>query len=256
VRVLTLNVNGLPWTSHLAPLADRSVQFGRLIEDSDIDVACFQEVWTRGALAAVRRGLPSFPHIAVRTRFGHPAGGLAMLSRRPLGRARYVSFRGLVPAAGTLGFRARRAVNSAQQGVLVVPAGGLVVATTHLTANHDGDWSATNRHFSFQRAQLARLSQVVGTGVQVLAGDFNIASDGPLYPDLSAGWQDPFAGTDPVTFHLALLPAGSRGHRIDYLLVRDVPVAEAATVFDTPLPSGLYLSDHIGLSARIGPPPV
>jgi endonuclease/exonuclease/phosphatase family metal-dependent hydrolase len=154
---------------------------------------------------------------------------------------------------GGLRFRVARAVNSALQGILVARAGDLVVATTHLTANRDGDWTAANRHFAFQRAQLARLASA-GAGAEVLTGDFNVASDGPLYPELSAGWQDPFADSDPVTFHAGFLPPGARGHRIDYLLVRGVAARDAATVFPAPTGSGLYLSDHIGLTAVIGEP--
>jgi exonuclease III len=256
MRVLTLNVNGLPW-SRLPPLRQRAAQFCRLIESSDVDIACFQEVWTRSALAALRPGLPTFRHVAAgRGPFG-PAGGLAVFSRRPLGSVRYASFLGVVPPAGGFGFRTARAINSAMQGALVVavPDAGLTVATTHLTANHDGDWSRANRHCGFQRAQLLRVRAAVDRagGAGVLVGDFNIASDGPLYPLIVDGWQDPFADSDPPTFQGAFLPDGGPGKRIDYLLVRGARVSDCATVFVEPLPSGEYLSDHIGLTADVKP---
>jgi len=124
----------------------------------------------------------------------------------PLGAVTYRSFRDAGPRHGGLSFRARNAVNTRLQGVLTVELSGLgvVVANTHLTANKDGDWSSTNRYFPFQRAQLellyASLPQRVLT---ILTGDFNIASDGPLYPRIvhDGVWRDPFAATDLVTYH-------------------------------------------------------
>jgi endonuclease/exonuclease/phosphatase (EEP) superfamily protein YafD len=253
VRVLTLNVCGLPWARWLAPLSRRALEIGAWIEDSDVDVACFQEVWTRGALAALRAGLPSFRHVARRAGPVGPAGGLAVLARLPLGAARYASFGGLVPPAGGTRFRLTRAVNSAGQGVLTVAVGGGTVATTHLTANRDGDWSSDNRHYPFQHAQLARLHAALDRtgGSQLVVGDFNIAADGALYPLIARGWQDPFTATDPVTFHPHFLPAGARSKRIDYMLARGAVVTDPRAVFTGPPPSGLYLSDHIGLSVRV-----
>ena len=257
VRVLTLNVGALPWARTLAPIDRRARELGRRIEDSDVDVACFQEVWTRAAVTALRAALPSFRRVAFQPNPLGPAGGLAMFSRSPVGAVRYASFRALVPSAGGPVFRLSRAVNSALQGVLVVtfPDLGVTVGNTHLTANRDGDWSSGNRHYPFQRAQLTRLRALVGhlERAQILVGDFNIASDGALYPLIVDGWLDPFSGTDPVTFQVAFLPAGARSKRIDYVLVRSATVTGAATVFAEPLPSGLYLSDHIGLTARVEP---
>ena len=257
VRVLTLNTGALPWARALAPIDVRAREIGRYLEDSDVDVACFQEVWTRPALTALRVALPSYPQVTFRPGPLGPAGGLAMFSRSPAGAVRYASFGGLVPSAGGPMFRLSRAVNSVSQGVLVASFRdlGVTVGNTHLTANRDGDWSARNRHYPFQRAQLTRLRALVeGLGpVRILVGDFNIASNGPLYPLIVDGWLDPFAGTDPVTFHTAFLPAGSRSKRIDYLLVRDAVANGSATVLAEPLASGLYLSDHIGLTARVEP---
>ena len=256
--MLTLNVGALPWARTLAPVNVRAGELGARLEDSDVDVACFQEVWTRRALTVLRAGLPSFRHLACRAGPLGPAGGLAVFSRLPLGDGRYASFRGLVPPAGGTGFRLARAVNSALQGMLTVAVAGVRVTTTHLTANRDGDWSSDNRHYRFQRAQLARLHAMLdlAAGPQVVVGDFNIASDGPLYPLVAGGWHDPFGAGDPVTFHPHFLPAGATGKRIDYILVRGATVTDPQLVFGEPLPSGLYLSDHIGLSVRVAGPGV
>ena len=123
IRVTSFNVCGLP--SPLPSMAERAARFCRLIDDSDIDVVNFQEVWTRRTLAVIRSQLPSFPAIAWRRGFaGQPAGGLATFSRRPVGPASYTSFRGARPSAGSLRFRVERAVNSRTQGVLTVELTG------------------------------------------------------------------------------------------------------------------------------------
>jgi len=235
----------------------RADGFCPYFEESGVEVLHFQEVWTRRALAALRARLPSYPFVAWRRGIaGQPAGGLATFSRLPLGAVSYTSFRGAWPDRGGLRFRVVRAVNSALQGVLAVELAGLatVVANTHLTANKDGDWSAGNRHLGFQRTQVARLQAALGragTDLVVVAGDFNIASDGPLYPLLVDGWRDPFAATDPVTYHAAFLPPGASGHRIDYLLVRGGRVIHSGLLFAGPDGRGRYLSDHVALTATV-----
>jgi hypothetical protein len=123
-----------------------------------------QEVWTRSALEVIRANLPSFPYVAWRPGIGRqPAGGLATFSRHPIGRVSYTSYFRAVPPAGGLRFRLKRALNTFLQGVLVVdlPGPGVTIANTHLTANKDGDWSAGNRYFPFQAAQLRRLHAAV-----------------------------------------------------------------------------------------------
>jgi exonuclease III len=275
VHLMSLNVCGLP--SSLPPLAERAVHFCRHIEESDIDVVAFQEVWWRRALLVIRGYLPSYRFVAWRPGVaGQPAGGLVTFSRLPVGAVTYTSFRGARPSTGSVRFRAGRAVNSLLQGVLTVELAGhgagcgAVVANTHLTANKDGDWSAGNRYHTFQRAQLETLHAVLrragtaGTRLTVVAGDFNIASDGPLYPRIVDGgaWRDPFRATDPATYHAEFLPPGAVGHRIDYLLVSGdparFPVLDSGLLFAEPLalPDGrrMYLSDHVALTARIGLP--
>jgi exonuclease III len=266
VRLMSLNVCGLP--SPLPSLADRAVHFCRHIEESDIDVVTFQEVWWRRALLVIRANLPSFRFVAWRPGVaGQPAGGLVTFSRLPVGAVTYTSFRGARPAGGGVRFRARCAVNSLLQGVLTAELAGrgAVVANTHLTANKDGDWSAGNRYHALQRAQVGTLHTVlqrIRTDLTIVTGDFNIASDGPLYPLIVDGgaWRDPFHATDPATYHVEFLPPGSTGHRIDYLLVAGdaarFPVLDSGLLFAEPLalPDGrrMYLSDHVALTARIG----
>jgi len=257
--VVTLNVGGLP--SSLAPLRERAPHFCRHFEDAGYDVVNLQEVWTRGQLRAIRAHLPSYQHVAWRPGIGgHPAGGLATFSRRPIQQARYTSYRGARAGGGTT-FRARQWLNTRLQGVLTARLvdAPVAIGNTHLTANRDGDWSDGNRHYPLQRAQLGRLHAVMdeaSADLTVLCGDFNVAASGALYDAVRAGYRDPFAETDPWTFHVALLHPGRRPQRIDYLLVRgderDHPVHSYQRIFDEPVPGFGLVSDHVGLAAEIG----
>jgi exonuclease III len=266
LRVASFNVCGLP--SRLAPMVERAAEFGRRIEESDIDVVNLQEIWGPRTLTLVRAHLASYPFVAWRRSLaGRPAGGLVTFSRRPLGTVSYTSFRGVVPRSGGAGFRVLGAVNSTLQGILTVELAGLgvVVANAHLTANKDGTWSATNRYHSLQRAQVDVLQATLArtrrdADLVVVTGDFNIPGDSVLYSEIVAGWRDPFPTTEPATYHVEFLPSGSRGRRIDYILIAGdevgFPVLDAAPLFAEPVTTAdggrLYLSDHVALTVRVG----
>jgi exonuclease III len=261
IRVLTLNVCGFPSDNPMFPsLATRAARFCAQLESSDVDVVNLQELFTRRHLETVRPLLPSFAHVLWQPGLARrPAGGLVTFSRHPLRRLRYRSYLGIAPSAGGPGFRAGHALWGSLAGVLVteLPELGVVLANTHLTANKDGDWSAGNRYHRFQRAQLDRLHSVLrrlpADRPTVVTGDFNIASDSPLYPVIvdNGRWQDPFADTDPATFQAAFLPSHKPPHRIDFVLTRGTaPVQDPQVVFPDP-ENGIYLSDHVALSARV-----
>jgi endonuclease/exonuclease/phosphatase family metal-dependent hydrolase len=192
-------------------------------------------------------------------------------SRLRIGAVSYTSFRGALPNTGGAWFRATCAVNSLLQGVLTVELArcGAIVANTHLTANKDGDWSDRNRYHTLQRRQLGMLHAAVrgsgnaaGAELLIVTGDFNIASDASLYPLIVDGgaWRDPFAATDPVTYHVEFLPPGAPGRRIDYVLIcgdeARFPVIDSGLLFAEPLAlrdrRRMYLSDHMALTARVG----
>jgi exonuclease III len=263
----SLNIGGLP--SSLPPLKARAAEFCRRLEESDVDVLNLQEVWTRRQLALLRAKLPSFEWAAWRPGIaGQPAGGLATFSRIPVRSVSFTSFRGARPRSGGPLFRALLGLNSRLQGVLTVEltVPSAVVGNVHLTANRDGDWSADNRHFALQRAQLTMLHDVLRGAhpeLTILSGDFNVASSGPLYPLVVDGgrWHDPFAPADPATFHAELLPPGRSAQRIDYLLVAAdaarYPVTDTALLLDEPveLPGGrAFMSDHVALRACVALP--
>jgi endonuclease/exonuclease/phosphatase family metal-dependent hydrolase len=266
ITVGTLNIGGLRWPrAPLQKLPERAGELCRRLDDTSIDVLNLQEVFDWPYLTVMREHLRTYPYVALRRRPYGPAGGLATFSRLPLGRPSYRSFIGANAAAGGLRFRLRHVLGSAMHGVLMVDLAELpvTIANTHLSANHDGDWSVDNRHYVVQRRQLARLNRALDrsrrTGLSVVTGDYNIASDSIHYPLIVRGRRDPFAVTDPTTFHGIFLPPQAPPHRIDYALVtgdeRRYPVLAATTLFAEPVTvdgTKLYLSDHIGLTIRIG----
>jgi endonuclease/exonuclease/phosphatase family metal-dependent hydrolase len=255
LTVATLNVCGLP--SPLRPLRERAPRFCEHFEDAGYDVVNLQEVWTRGQLRVIRAHLPSYRYVSLRRGIGgQPAGGLVTFSRRPVAGTRYTSFSGAT-AAGSRRFRARQWLNTRLQGALTTRLAEVPVAVgnTHLTANHDGDWSDGNRHYPLHLDQLERVHAAMdtaGADLTVLCGDFNVASSSSLYNTIRADYRDPFADTDPWTFHAELLFPGRRPHRIDYLLVRgDAQLCSYQTFFDKPLPGFGLVTDHVGLTAEL-----
>ena len=131
----------------------------------------------------------------------------------------------------------------------------LCVINTHPVANHDGDWSEANRFYPLQRAQFAVLTQVVtdAGSPAVVCGDFNIDRESSLFGEFRAatGLADAFGGACPPTFRAEYLPAGATPHCIDFILTAgEVKVETAALVFAEKEPLG-YVSDHIGLRARL-----
>jgi endonuclease/exonuclease/phosphatase family metal-dependent hydrolase len=67
----------------------------------------------------------------------------------------------------------------------------------------------------------------------------------------ATGLADAFGGSCPPTFRADYLPAGATAHRIDFILTaREVTAESAGLVFAEKEPLG-YVSDHIGLRARV-----
>lgn len=260
-------------SNSLRPVKERAAEFCRRLEETDVDIVNFQEVWTPGLQRFLRRHLPSFPFVARGTGFlGQPAGGLVSFSRTPLRSVGYVSFRGTRPQTGGLLFRCALALGSSVQGMLTFEVSGrrTVVGNVHLTANRDGDWSAGNRHEALQSTQLRRVHQVLraarggDTELMIASGDFNLPSGSALYEAVvdAGAWRDPFAAADLPTFHAELLPAGAAAYRVDYLLVHGDPdrytVTRTELLFTEPVAMPLggmaYLSDHVAQTATIAVP--
>jgi len=86
-----------------------------------------------------------------------------------------------------------------------------------------------------------------------MCGDFNVSRESALFGEFMAatGLADAFQGACPPTFRAEYLPAGATPHCIDFILTAGgVTVESAALVFAEKESLG-YVSDHIGLRARL-----
>jgi sphingomyelin phosphodiesterase 2 len=256
VIVASLNTRGVPVVG--SRLAARYELIGAGFETGDADVVCVQEVFTYWHLGMLARRMPSFRHLVWRPSLAGPAGGLVTFSRLPVAGTAYRGF-GVPPRVPGFSWPAR--LRAGVKGALVTRLAqpDVAVINTHPVANRDGDWSKAGRFYRLHRAQLAVLSRVVqGTaGPVVVCGDFNIDRESSLFSDFTrcAGLADVFAGGCPATFRPEYLPAGATPHCIDFILAGEGVRPESADVLFAArqaLPGGPgYVSDHLGLSARL-----
>ncbi|MVZ99299.1 hypothetical protein F8568_002630 [Actinomadura sp. LD22] len=222
-----------------------------ILEDSPYDVVCLQEVVSPLNLAALRRATPSYPHIAHGPSVPLVRGGLVTLSRRPIVRRHFRTYR----------FTGRpRLEGLLRKGVLLarVRFGDehVTIANTHLTANMDNNWDLANPYTRIEANELAQLAEFLAhpglTDPLIVAGDFNVPRASPLLRDFRAatGLADVLDGDPATTFRptprLSLEP-------IDQILAAPPLKATAALVLkdEVRLPDGrsAYLSDHYGIAA-------
>jgi sphingomyelin phosphodiesterase 2 len=252
IGVATLNTLGAP-----SRLSWRYREIGRAFEASPVDVACLQEVMSYVHLRLLTRAMPSFRHAAWRPSVAGPAGGLVVLSRRPLTGRRYAPFPPISRSAAPS--RTLRLV-SRLKGTLVVSLQEpeVYVMCTHPLANRDGDWRPGNRFEAAQRSQLDALAGLVRglTGPVIVCGDFNVPGDTALHEDFRrrAALEDAFGGTYPVTFRPEFLPPGRTPRCIDFILCsQGLRATEPSLLFGAEQPGGGFVSDHLGLSAHLTP---
>ncbi|MFI5697571.1 endonuclease/exonuclease/phosphatase family protein [Kribbella sp. NPDC051586] len=256
LTVASLNVHGLALKG--ARTAERLAAIAAQFDAGDIELVCLQEIFAYHHLSQLRQGMPSFPHVAYRPSVAGPAGGLVTLSRLRLAGTTYTR---LPRPSRHSGIPARARLNALHSRMLTVrPAdSGVRVLNIHPTANTDGDWSEHNRFRQLQRDQLTALAQAVtaDSSPAVVCGDFNVARASSLHAELRrrSGLRDAFDGQCPPTFHADYLPPGKTPHCIDFILVAEAIAVDETDVLFTGkhlLPSGSgYLSDHIGLLARL-----
>lgn len=239
-------------------LAQRYAAIGAEFEAGDADVVCVQEVFSYWHLRMLVRRMPSFRQVSYRRSGVGPAGGLVTFSRSAMASVRYTGF-GMPPRADRL--PALERLRAGFKGVLVTRLAepGLTIVNVHPLANRDGDWSPGGRFYPWHQAQLTALADVVRgiAGPVVVCGDFNVTGGSSLFAGFIAGTglADVFAGDCPATFRAEYLPAGTPTSVIDFILAGAGVRAEAATVLFaglTEMPGGPgYVSDHLGLSARL-----
>jgi endonuclease/exonuclease/phosphatase family metal-dependent hydrolase len=252
LTVASLNTRGIPLTG--SQLAERYAAIGAGFDAGEADVVCCQEVFTYWHLRLLVRRMRSFRQVSYRPAPFGPAGGLVTFSRRAVSGTAFRRF-GRPPRAPGVP-RASR-FQARLKGALVTRLARpeLRVINTHPVANHDGDWSTGNRYYPLHRTQFGVLAQVVNEAGPraVVCGDFNVSRESSLFGEFTAatGLADAFEGACPPTYRAEYLPAGAKPHCIDFILTAGEVTAEsAALVFAEKEPLG-YVSDHIGLRARL-----
>lgn len=158
VTVVSLNTRGVPVVG--THLARRYSVIAAALDAGDVDVACFQEVFTWWHLRLLARPMRSFGYVSCWPSLPGPAGGLVTFSRRPVSGTIYRGF-GIPPRADRIS-RATR-FRAGMKGALVsrLACPGLCIVNTHPVANRDGDWSRASRFYPLHRAQLDALTRAV-----------------------------------------------------------------------------------------------
>ncbi|GAA1789212.1 endonuclease/exonuclease/phosphatase family protein [Actinomadura chokoriensis] len=246
IRVLTFN------TLFRGRARDRIEALAGVLDGSDHDVVCLQEVISPFILAALRRLTPSYPHMARDWGFPLVRGGLVTLSRWPIARTHYEPFTPARPA------RPEWLLNKGALFTRIkLPNGHLTVVNTHLSANMDMDWSPSNAYTKAEQAELGRLATAIRridpVEPLVAMGDFNVPRDSPYFATFAsaARLHDALAGSTEPTYRPECADIGA----IDQLLHRPGLTAEARVVFkdEVRLPDGdrTHLSDHYGIAATL-----
>jgi endonuclease/exonuclease/phosphatase family metal-dependent hydrolase len=246
IRVLTFN------TLFRGRTRDRIETLAGVLDDSDYDIVCLQEVISPVILSRLRRLVPSYPHMARDWAFPLVRGGLVTLSRWPISRTYYEPFAPARPA------RPEWLLNKgALFARIKLPSGHLTVVNTHLSANMDMDWSPSNVYTKVEQAELGRLATAIrridDAEPLVAMGDFNVPRDSPYFAAFAsaAGVHDGLAGSTEPTYRPECAEIGA----IDQLLHRPGLKAEARVVFQdrVRLPNGdrAHLSDHYGIAADL-----
>ncbi|MCP5059249.1 MAG: hypothetical protein GY937_21295 [bacterium] len=263
LRVATLNVWGL-WgllSRHLRP---RMQAIPEQAEKLSLDVFAIQESWTDEGRDLLLSGLRE---IGLKHAWHNPrtsgGSGLLLVSRHPLGEARFHRFR-----LSGLPERIDHGDYFSGKGAVVVsidtPAGPVDILDTHLVAHYASD--PIDTYFGHRVGQVIEIAQLLSPSERpvVALGDFNVRESGPEYPILVglSGLVDAATLLDR-RFDTILAPHPYREidhrERIDYVWTRDglgmaARVQHLERAFDAPLSFGgdeAAYSDHAGIVAEI-----
>jgi sphingomyelin phosphodiesterase 2 len=265
LRILTLNTWGLPAPlSHLPET--RMAEIGRRVRALDVDVAAFQEVWTRGCRRALRAACQSAGLVHAWTNhvaFG--GSGLLVLSRLPIGSAHFERF-------SVRGYpeRVDHGDYYGGKGFLRIslehPAGPISLVTTHLHARYASD--VEHAYVPQRIAQIVQLTSAIWSSEEptLAVGDFNCLESDVEHRVACglASLRDVAVELDqrqPTALHTNPFRGGSRhrDRRIDYVFARDGVHARIAPrriqrVLDEVFTldgRDASVSDHAGLLAEL-----
>ena len=235
-----------------------------ILDGSNIDFLCLQEVTQRRNVGLLQRHLRSFQPPEFQPYGVAVKGGLVNFARRPVERSTYEVFRGRGPH-WTLGWADRLLRKGFLISCLHVDDLPVVVVNTHMLANYDEDWAPDNRFAREQRSDLAQLADALSRldrdALVIVAGDLNVPITSPMLKELIAACdlQHSFTsgeGLAPPTIRHAV--RGKPPQTIDHVLFRGptgrAVRANARLRFEDPvvLASGrhAFASDHLAVDAE------
>jgi endonuclease/exonuclease/phosphatase family metal-dependent hydrolase len=262
--LLDFNTLGTPVFAR--DITKRYKKITEIIDESQIDVVCLQEVSTYYHLSLLKKYIRTYPFLYKQNYVYGPRGGLVILSKMPLEDITYINFASL-GSLKNLSFYTHLIKN----GILSAKIEGhpVQILNTHLVTDWEFEWSPQNLYYNTVQTQVREVIKHVmhltkkGQSV-LLMGDFNMKKHSLLYDELieKTKMKDIFEKETSPTYFIERLDykfKGKTSERIDFIFVKE----EKAKVKATPrghmmdkqerLINGKlsYLSDHIGLRADI-----
>lgn len=262
--LLDFNTFGTPVFAR--DITKRYNKIAKIIDESQIDIVCLQEVSTYYHLSLIKKYIKTYPYLYHKKYIYGPRGGLIILSKMPLEDISYHDFSNL-GSLKNLSFYTHLIKN----GILKAKIKGypLYILNTHLVTDWEFEWSPQNHYYVTVQTQVREVIKqvkhlIVDKKSVLLMGDFNMKKHSKLYEELIAEttMSDVFhKETTPTYFHerLDYKFQGKTSQRIDFLFVKEekakIRVSNPKHMFNEKVKlengSMSYLSDHIGLRAEI-----
>jgi endonuclease/exonuclease/phosphatase family metal-dependent hydrolase len=261
LNLLTFNTLGTPF---FAPhIAKRYKKTAELIQAQDVDVVCFQEVFSHYNRLLFDRWMRAFPYKVYKPFTLGLHGGLAIYSKIPL------TFESFHVYSYPQGMYIPAYTRLARSGILITKFTGvpLRLATTHLSSDVVHNLTPQNKFYKLVSCQLEQVVDIFENlskhEALLMTGDFNISNDSALYDsflsrtdvqDLFRGDMTPSYAPDRIPY---IYPAQTT-ERIDFMFYKGrekAKVSKKERVFVEKVGEKngkpFYLSDHMGLRATI-----
>lgn len=248
----TINFHGYQ-TNTLPRFSKRCVILDKTLAHNKSTVICLQEIHTYTQLHTLTKKL-KYPHVAYMPSLRGPAGGLVILSKKPINKCIFLPFPRLSNSEQSR-YTVKSRVFTGRKGILITEINNYRIYNVHLAPNKDADWSPTNRFTTIQLSQLNLLATSIKARKvkpTFIAGDFNIPGDSDIFQNFLEDnfLEDCEKNIKTPTFKQEHLRRGSQARRVDMVLFahtsRDDIVAKR---LDEQMP----ISDHYGIRIVYSP---
>jgi endonuclease/exonuclease/phosphatase family metal-dependent hydrolase len=261
LSLVTFNTLGVPF---FAPnITKRYKKIAQLINDSDYDIVCLQELFSYYHLFLFKNNLKKFPNVAYQKNLLGPRGGLAIFSKLQLNNPDFHTYS--IPKNARFPFHTKLV----QNGVLssIIEPFSIRICTTHLTSDIEHNLTPKNDYYNLIKAQSIEAANVFNNYAKsgqpiIMTGDFNIAKHSLLYKEFleTTHANDVFEKDETATYYnerLGFYFKALASNRIDYIFYKTkniVPLTiENIFIEEVAIRKHkkTYLSDHIGLHCTL-----